>query len=411
VKALELIMMQVYNYILNTSEGKGAFMEPITDPVTLSGNNVCDNASAEIGRAPEQREPIPADRFLNNPSKQINSRICKKLMGHASVLKVKPDGINGHKPEEVLSIRVDASKNAYLSHYKRWITKLEQVFEKCKSGAACDFKDVEQIAYDIIDLYFMDRYYCLNIMNLRYPSSSDKYVITHCINVAVAAVGTGALIGCSIPQLRELAAGALLHDIGHQGTRSPLLNKQDLNSNERLEFDDHTTSGLQMLKCFNKVPVSTVMIVGMHHELCNGKGRIYKATFHQQHDFARLIGVVDYFESTCRFHCAPDAVLKTRRAAQHGELDVNYTNYFLSVFSHYPIGVSVRINTGMICKVVAINADSLEKPVLRSVYSVGKSGIFPLHQMDLINLTESNGVKIVEVIRYTSLKIDIAKGF
>lgn len=386
-------------------------MKSTTNPVTISVNSNSDGVSTEMGQVPEQREQIPVDRFLNNPRKQINSRICKMLMGHASILKVKPDGKNMTKPEEELSFRVDERKNTCLLHYKRWIVQLEQVFEMCNSNIQCDFNDVEQIAYDIIDCYFMDRYYCLNFMNLRYPPASKKYLITHCINVAIAAIGTGAQIGYSIPQLRELAAGALLHDIGHQVTGSSLLNKQDLDFVEQLEFDKHTVYGVQMLKCFNRVPVSTVMIAGMHHELCNGKGRIFKASFRQQHDFARLIGVVDYFESDCRFQSAPEAVSRTRRAAQLGELDVNCTNHFLSVFSRYPIGVSVRINTGMICKVIAVNADSFEKPVLRPVYALGKSGILPVNETAPVDLTKRKDVRIVEVIRHTSLKIDIAKGF
>lgn len=333
------------------------------------------------------------------------------MMKHASVLRVKPDSKNKTKSQEVLSLRVESIEKTYLSHYKKWITLLEQIFEKCESNSKCDFNDVEQIACDIIDYYFMDSYYCLNLMNLRYPPTSNKYLLTHCINVAIGAIATGLQIGYSLVQLRELVVGALLHDVGHQNTYSFLLNKRNLDSGEQLEFYKHTTSGVQMLKCFDKVPVSTIMIVGMHHEFCNGKRRIFKAPFRQQHDFARLIGVVDYYESECRFDCPPEAVSRTRRAAQLGELDVNYTNYFLSAFSRYPIGVSVRINTGMICKVIAVNIDSFDKPVLRPVYSITKNGILPVNEMDFIDLTKSKGVKIVEVLRYTSLKIDIAKGF
>ena len=148
--------------------------------------------------------------------------------------------------------------------YWKWASDIEALFGKLKTNKETEFEMIEEVARDIIDCYYQDGRYCLNLMNLRHPPASERYLSTHAINTAIAAAGIGARRAYPLPLVRELVVGALLHDIGHLLTYRPFLAKRDLDSPEQQKYDQHVTVGMAMLKNIAKIPVSTMLVVAQH---------------------------------------------------------------------------------------------------------------------------------------------------
>ena len=412
---MESELFQVYNYQQLLESDKGESLELVTDPDSL----LIEKHENEE-KAPEEENPVPVslndgqipeDHFIHNPSKQITPAFCKQLMGQEEVLRVPKERNREPTPLRIVNERDTAEKKKFAEAYSRWASSLEAVFTQLKSNKETEFVLIENIAKDIIDHYFQDGFYCLNLLNARHPPSSEKYLFMHCVNVAVLSLATGVQSGYSLLQLRELVTGALLHDIGHQMTYRPLMVKRELDSSEQHKYDQHAVVGTAMLKNITKVPFSTLLVVTQHHEYCNGTGRIYHASAKQIHDFSRLVGVVDSYETQCRFTKATASMALTIRAAQAGALDLEYCKALLAVLSLYPVGVSLRLKSGVICRVIGTNGTAFKTPVLRSVYTMSDEHLFPLDSSETIDLKKRTDVALAEEVQHSALKSDLGKGF
>lgn len=406
---IELNTFQCSNYRSLLQSDKFESLGSLTDPDEIVFKKESEEPAAAETALPE--ESIPEERFLHKPSKQITHASCKQLMGQPEMLCVPAGNPDYKAPVKVFSTRESEVKGGFNNHYMEWLAMLDEVFNKLKSNREVAFDSIDSIAKNIVENYFLDCLYCLNLMNARHPPISEKYLLMHSVNVALAATGVGLFLGYPLVLVRELAIGALLHDIGHLLTFRPLLAKKELDSTEQQKYDQHSVVGMAMLKNITKVPISTMLVVGQHHEFCNGGGRIYHAKKTQLHDFARIVGVVDRFETSCRFYSSSASVALAVRGAQNGELDILFIKALLSVLSLYPVGSAILLSNGLIGKVVNVYPDAFKTPVVRTVFKMSDGHLFPIDTFDLIDLKKDTHVRVVREIGHSALKSDIAIGF
>jgi HD-GYP domain-containing protein (c-di-GMP phosphodiesterase class II) len=356
-------------------------------------------------------EPVPEDRFIQAPSKHVSTALCKQLMQQPLMLSVTiPDGTPLISVNKTIIDRNSAATIAFKSRYWKWVSQTDAIFDKLKSNRETAFEECDEVVLDIIDAYCSDSRYCLNLMNLRHPPVSEKYLATHAVNVAIAAIGVGVETGYPSALVHECAIGALLHDIGHLVTYRPLLAKQKLDSSEQHKYDHHAVVGVAMLKNTDRIPLSTMMVIAQHHEHPDCSGSIFHARADQIHDFARLVGVIDSFETGCRFTGAVAALSATAKNAQDGKYDMAFCRKLLALLSSFPIGVSVRIADGTICKVIGVDPDSFRMPILRSVFTMHDDHLYPIDKQEIVD-TGISGFSIVEEVVHSALKADIAAGF
>jgi HD-GYP domain-containing protein (c-di-GMP phosphodiesterase class II) len=105
-----------------------------------------------------------------------------------------------------------------------------------------------------------------------------------------------------LTSLAELAAGALLHDIGKRHIPPHVLNKPGKLSDDEWELvREHPTSGFRELVARDDLTWPQLMMVYQHHERLDGSG--YPAGIHgdEMHPWARYCAVVDVFDAlTCQ---------------------------------------------------------------------------------------------------------------
>lgn len=127
--------------------------------------------------------------------------------------------------------------------------------------------------------------------------AKDQTTHCHVRRVQIYAAGMGKALGLSKDEIAALKAGALLHDIGKLAVPPHILNKPGRLS--AAEFDKmkiHTTVGAQMLSRV-EFPYPVVPIVRHHHEQWNGLGYPDGLKGDQIPITARIISVVDCFDS------------------------------------------------------------------------------------------------------------------
>jgi diguanylate cyclase (GGDEF)-like protein len=127
--------------------------------------------------------------------------------------------------------------------------------------------------------------------------AKDQTTHGHVRRVQIYAAGLGAVLRLSDAEIAALKAGALLHDVGNLAVPPHILNKPGrLSSAEFERMKIHTTVGALLLTRV-EFPYPVIPIVRHHHEQWNGLGYPDGLKGEQIPITARIIAVVDCFDS------------------------------------------------------------------------------------------------------------------
>jgi diguanylate cyclase (GGDEF)-like protein/putative nucleotidyltransferase with HDIG domain len=127
--------------------------------------------------------------------------------------------------------------------------------------------------------------------------AKDQTTHGHVRRVQIYAAGLGKVLRLSNAEVAALKAGALLHDVGNLAVPPHILNKPGrLSSAEFERMKIHTTVGALLLTRV-EFPYPVIPIVRHHHEQWNGLGYPDGLKGEQIPITARIIAVVDCFDS------------------------------------------------------------------------------------------------------------------
>jgi diguanylate cyclase (GGDEF)-like protein/putative nucleotidyltransferase with HDIG domain len=127
--------------------------------------------------------------------------------------------------------------------------------------------------------------------------AKDQTTHCHVRRVQIYAAGLGEVLGLSAQEIAALKAGALLHDIGKLAVPAHIINKPGrLTPAEFEKMKIHTTVGAQILSRVD-FPYPVTPIVRHHHEQWDGMGYPDGLKGEQIPITARIISVVDCFDS------------------------------------------------------------------------------------------------------------------
>ena len=127
--------------------------------------------------------------------------------------------------------------------------------------------------------------------------AKDQTTHCHVRRLQIYAVGLGEVLGLSKSEIAALTAGALLHDIGKLAVPAHIINKPGrLTPAEFDKMKIHTTVGAQILSRVD-FPYPVTPIVRHHHEQWDGLGYPDGLKAEQIPITARVISVVDCFDS------------------------------------------------------------------------------------------------------------------
>ena len=127
--------------------------------------------------------------------------------------------------------------------------------------------------------------------------AKDQTTHCHVRRVQIYAAGMGQVFGLSPDEIAALKAGALLHDVGKLAVPPHILNKPGpLTPAEFEKMKIHTVVGAQILGRVD-FPYPVIPIIRHHHEQWDGRGYPDKLRGEQIPITARIISVVDCFDS------------------------------------------------------------------------------------------------------------------
>lgn len=230
---------------------------------------------------------------------------------------------------------------------------------------------VSSIASDIVEEILANSTFNIFLTGIL---THDDDTLAHCLNCSIYAAILGRLAGFSVPQIKEIAAGALLHDSGKMWIDKVILNKPGpLTQEEFAVVKQHPEKGFNTLRAKRWELSSLVAhMAWQHHERVGGQGYPRGLAGEAILPYARLLAITDVYEAITvnrpyRRAMAPAEIYKTIAAGLGSEFDGEFGRIFLSKLAVYLPGMRVLLNTNETAIVVSVPEEAPQRPTIRLI--------------------------------------------
>ncbi len=227
---------------------------------------------------------------------------------------------------------------------------------------------VKTAANQIVDEIILNPDAMIQLTDIR---THNDYTFAHSVNVCALSVLLAASMSYNQERLRELALGALLHDVGKLEISNDILNKpSQLDPDEWRIMQHHPKAGFQILKKRGQVSTPAMIISYAHHERYDGSGYPRGVAGDEIHEYARLVAIADVFDaltadrpyrSGLMLHEAYDLLM----ASSGAHFDPRLLAKFLQSIAVYPVGSVVELSDGSIAIVKKVHAGVSWRPTVQ----------------------------------------------
>jgi len=231
----------------------------------------------------------------------------------------------------------------------------------------------------------------------EHPGADDAY--SHPLNVSVLAMILARELRLPPELVHIVGMGALFHDIGLAKVPPRIVNNPGpLNKAEREFFEMHCQYGLEIGKKAG-LPAGTLKIIYQHHELFDGSGYPAKLKGEAIDLTARIVSLVDAFDSFCNppnpaQAATPHEALSQMFAQYRNRFDPKLLQLFIRFMGVYPAGTVVTLSNGALGMVIAVDAAHPLQPTV-VVYDPD----VPKSEAIVLDLAEEAEVNISRAIR------------
>jgi HD-GYP domain-containing protein (c-di-GMP phosphodiesterase class II) len=254
-------------------------------------------------------------------------------------------------------------------NYLDLIKELDDFFLNIASGAVPDARAVNAITDDLLQAVTESRVTIIGYI-LGSPVQSQELAKSS-INTAILSALIAREFNFSDQNMRQLIAGALLHDVGMLRLSRDILDKRGgLSPDETQQMQAHPFYSYRIACTELKFSEDVGRIVVQHHEYWNGEG--YPRRFRGQEIAmgARIVSVVDAFEAMVsekpyRNSMIGYQAMKNILSDNSRRFDPDVLKAFVRIMGIYPIGSIIRLNTGVVARVADVRGEAPLRPKIR----------------------------------------------
>jgi putative nucleotidyltransferase with HDIG domain len=232
----------------------------------------------------------------------------------------------------------------------------------------------------------------------------DSYIYEHSLGASIWAVALGRQLGLPKPDLRTLAIGGLLFDVGKLQ-----LDKNIMRANRRLtaeEFEiikSHVPLGVKSLKEGGMVNQDVIDMVAHHHERHNGKGYPQGLAGNQIPVFARIAAIADCYDAITSHRIyakamPPSMAIKMLYEWKDIDFQSELIEEFIQAIGIYPAGTLVELSSGEVAIVVAEYRTRRLRPQVMVVLDKNKKPLDDIRVIDLLEATTTDDGSSLEIV-------------
>ncbi|ERI95648.1 HDIG domain protein [Clostridiales bacterium oral taxon 876 str. F0540] len=221
----------------------------------------------------------------------------------------------------------------------------------------------------------------------------DNYTFVHSLDTCIMASFLGISHGFREKDLKELAIGAILHDIGKTKISNKIITKSGpLTNDEFSEIKKHPIYGGEILRKNIRIPENAIKAVMQHHERIDGRGYPYNLVDNEISRFGKVVCVCDVYDAVSndrvyRRKFSPNEAYELILSGSGTAFDNDVVRSFRETFAVYPLGCCVRLSNGVEGYVVRQNRNFPDRPVLRVLYESETKAPIPFYEIDLLEHT------------------------
>ncbi len=290
---------------------------------------------------------------------------------------------------------------------------VEEIFQHARDGAAVDVVRVKRSVEPMIDSISRNPDACIWLARLK---QQDQYTYQHSLGASIWAVALGRQLGLPRSDLRSLAIGGLLFDVGKLRIDPELLHTdQPLSAEEFAEMREHVRYGIEMLGETGLMNTDVLDMVAHHHERHNGSGYPQGLKGDSIPVFARIAAIVDCYDAITSHRSyasatSPSAAIKMLYEAKDIDFQAELVEEFIQAVGIYPAGTLVELSSGEVAVVVAEYRTRRLRPRVMIILDADKRPVTGVHMVDLLRETQcvdGSSLEIVASLEPGSYGIDM----
>lgn len=365
-----------------------------------------------------------------------NNRISQKgfVKSEASINQLKRSGVvavivdtakvlskNDVTDNEVIHLPEQPKKK--LSGYSERIVKAKQLYKHAKElqvqafrsiseGTAVNLEPFVELADQFIDSLFEDQDAVMFAAMIR---NKDEYLLEHSINVSILLTSFARYLRLSDAEIRDLALGGFLHDIGKIKIDDAILLKPGrLTSQEYEEIKRHVEYGLDAVASMSELSPIARDVIALHHEKLDGTGYPYGLKNEQISFFGRMAAICDCYDAITANRCyktaeASGKAFRILLAESGKHFDTELVGKFIKCLGVYPVGALVELASGKLGVVYQTNPGNPLRPKIKAFYNWKHKHFIEVREIDLAGTHQND--EIERAVRAESLGIDLPKFF
>ncbi len=263
---------------------------------------------------------------------------------------------------------------------------VRRMMHDLRLGRQIEMEKVEPLVDGIVASIFRQPDALLPLARLK---RHDDYTYLH--SVSVCALMTTFARELKLPRdtIKELALGALLHDVGKVKITETILNKPGKLT--EAEFEHMKSHAVQSkLILLDTVGVSGIAteVAAQHHERYDGSGypnRLAAEAISPAGQMAAIVDVYDAITSNRVYHhaIAPTEALSKLLEWSRFHFKPELVHAFVRAIGIYPSGSLVRLESGRLAVVLEQHADKLLLPSVRVIFHASQGHYLPPEVLDL----------------------------
>lgn len=249
--------------------------------------------------------------------------------------------------------------------FERSLSQLRSVMAKIRNRPESAVDEATLMVDDIVDKLLSDDNVTLHLMNGK---SEFEDIYFHSLNVAILAMMIAKSKGFNPKQIKEIAFGALFHDIGKIKIPTNIIRKKTpLTEPERNYLNLHTKYGLDIADAAKNFPESTKKIIYQHHELLDGSGYPDGLVGESIDEYSQVVALANAYDNLCHTAIVAEqkipyvALSHLYKNCKHHYNNENL-NILIKFMGVYPPGTVVQLSNKMVGLVISVNADHILFP-------------------------------------------------
>ncbi|RFU68102.1 HD domain-containing protein [Peribacillus saganii] len=227
------------------------------------------------------------------------------------------------------------------------IAVIKKCFEAVREKKPIPVKEMQKIVKQLTDEVYKRSAIVLAPTTFL---SEELRLYAHAVNVSLLSIFLGKKKGFTNLQVKDLAMGAALHDIGKA---------------ESGDITDHPTRGFEILKRINEMSLLAAHCAFQHHEAFDGSGVPRKLAGKNIHEYGQICSIANDYENLVSIegftpHYALEMIM-TRSGIKYRE---DLVSLFVQQIPFYPPGTRLMLNKGQEAIVVKIT-NNIQRPYIR----------------------------------------------